>query len=205
MSLLAATVLGLGLGVKHAIEADHVAAVCTFVARGGDVARAAKCGAIWGAGHGAVIVLGGSVIVASGASVPSSVAVILELAVAATLIALGAFTIASRRRPSHEGAHSHRRPFAVGLLHGASGTAALSLVLATSMQARLHALAFVAVFGIASIVGMTVVAALVAWPLRKVVQRAPALGASLRGVAGAASIVTGVLLAYATILAAPSS
>lgn len=205
MSLLAATVLGLGLGVKHAIEADHVAAVCTFVARGGDVARAAKCGAIWGAGHGAVIVLGGSVLVASGATVPSSIALFLELAVAVTLVALGAFTIAARRRPAHEGTHSHRRPFAVGLLHGASGTAALSLMLATSIQARIDALAFVAVFGLASVVGMTVVAALVAWPLREVVQRAPALGASLRGIAGAASIVTGLLLAWTTLQSAPGA
>ncbi|MFS8070571.1 MAG: hypothetical protein ACMG6S_29755, partial [Byssovorax sp.] len=88
MSLVSAALLGLGLGVKHAFEADHVAAVCTLVARRGTVARAARFGALWGLGHGAVIILAGSALVALGAGVAGALAVALDAAVAVMLVGL---------------------------------------------------------------------------------------------------------------------
>lgn len=211
MSLVVASLLGFGLGVKHALEADHLAAVCTFVAQGGSVLRAAKTGALWGAGHAAVIVVAGGALVATGASVPATLALVLDLAVAAMLIGLGAMAILAR--PGHAGHAGHashaapaparvRRPLAVGLVHGASGTAALTLLVASTIPARFEALAFVTLFGMASVLGMAGVAALVAWPLRKVALRAPGHIRVLQGIAGAASIAAGLVVAWSTI--APS-
>lgn len=215
MSLVAASVLGFGLGVKHALEADHLAAVCTFVARGGGVARAARTGALWGTGHAAVIVLAGGALVATGASVPAPLALALDLAVAAMLIGLGAASLLSRRssaRHAHDHGHGHehaapgpveggprRRPLAVGLLHGASGTAALTLLVASTIKVRAEALAFVAIFGLASVVGMAVVAATVAWPLQHVARRAPRHVRALQVLASAGSIAAGVAVAWATV------
>ncbi len=204
MSVVAASVLGLGLGLKHAFEADHVAAVCTFVARGGTVARAAWSGALWGLGHGAVMVLVGGALVATGVSVPPSVALVLDLAVAVMLVGLGIGALVSRRRepePAEESAppETIKRPLAVGLVHGASGTAALTLLVASTIEVRTTALVFVGVFGLASIVGMALIAALVAWPMRSLTRRAPSLGPRLQALAGLGSIAAGIAVASTVI------
>lgn len=207
MHLGAAVLLGLGLGVKHAIEADHLAAVCTIVANDGGIARAAKIGALWGLGHAAVIVLAGGALVATGASVPAPLALFFDIAVAVMLIALGAAALRASRAgaaatPRHD--HSHalvapRRSLAVGVVHGASGTAALTLLVASTINVRLHALAFVLLFGLASIAGMAIVAALVAWPLHSAARRAPSVLPALQGLAGAASIAAGIFVAWTTL------
>lgn len=172
MSLVSAAPLGLGLGVKHAFEADHVAAVCALVARRGTVARAARSGALWGLGHGAVIIVAGTALVLLGARVPGPVAAALDAAVAMMLVWLG---VSALRRPSEAGgaAHDHehaqetehahfhdheppqrgstRRPILIGLVHGASGTAALTLLVASTIPQRNEALAFIVLFGVAAI------------------------------------------------------
>ncbi|TKD01844.1 hypothetical protein [Polyangium fumosum] len=203
MSVVAASVLGLGLGLKHAFEADHVAAVCTFVARGGTVARAAWSGALWGLGHGAVMVLAGGALVASGATVPPAIALALDIAVAVMLVGLGIGALVSRRQKpvEEDGAppKTVKRPLLVGLVHGASGTAALTLLVASTMQARTAALVFVGVFGLASVIGMALIAALVAWPMRSLTRVAPSLGPRLQALAGLGSIAAGIAVASTVI------
>lgn len=202
MSFAAAVFLGFGMGVKHALEADHLAAVCTLVAGDGSVSRAAKVGALWGLGHSAVIVLAGGLLVAVGASVPAPIAAALDLAVALMLMGLGVAALRSMLanapkepkevQPSRSGALG--RPIAVGLVHGASGTAALTLLAASTISVRLHAVAFVVLFGLASVAGMAIVAAAVAWPLRSAARRAPSAMRLLQGLAGAASIAAGIAI-----------
>jgi nickel/cobalt exporter len=214
MSLVSAALLGLGLGVKHAFEADHVAAVCTLVARRGTVARAARFGALWGLGHGAVIILAGGALVAVGARVPGPLALALDAAVAVMLVGLG---IAALRRSSiappqeqeHGHAHGHdqdhggssRRPILIGLVHGASGTAALTILVATTIPERAEAFAFITLFGLASVVGMAAAAAVLAWPLRQATEHAPAIARGLRGMAGVGSIAAGVMVGWVALMA----
>jgi high-affinity nickel-transport protein len=202
MSFAAAVFLGFGMGVKHALEADHLAAVCTLVAGDGSVSRAAKVGALWGLGHSAVIVLAGGLLVAVGASVPAPIAAALDLAVALMLIGLGVAALRSMlggaralsRKDAPVAKPALGRPIAVGLVHGASGTAALTLLAASTISVRLHAVAFVVLFGLASIAGMAMVAAAVAWPLRSAARRAPSALRFLQGLAGAASIAAGLAI-----------
>ncbi len=214
MSLVTAALLGLGLGVKHAFEADHVAAVCALVARRGTVARAAQSGALWGLGHGAVIILAGGALVVLGARVPGPLAAALDAAVAVMLVGLGVSAL--RRSPTalghdHEHGHDHdhristRRPIFVGLVHGASGTAALTLLVASTIPHRAEALAFITLFGLASILGMATAAALLAWPLRKAALHAPAIARGLRGVAGVGSIAAGVMVGWVALMASSSN
>jgi hypothetical protein len=209
MSLAAAALLGLGLGVRHAFDADHVAAVCTLVARGGSVARAAQTGAVWGFGHGAAVVFAGGALVMAGVSVPESVSVALDIAVALMLVGLGIAAIVSRRVPAQGEGESkpalRRRPFAVGLVHGASGTGALTLLVASTIPVRMDALVFVALFGIASMIGMAAAAALFALPLRSAARRAPSLLTGIRSVAGAASIAAGIAVAWTALGTSPAS
>ena len=50
-SMLAFLCLGFLIGLRHALEADHVAAVVSLSTRGGGIARQAAQGALWGLGH----------------------------------------------------------------------------------------------------------------------------------------------------------
>jgi hypothetical protein len=59
---------------------------------------------------------------------------------------------------------------------------------------RLHAIAFVVLFGLASVAGMAIVAAAVAWPLRSAARRAPSAMRFLQGLAGVASIAAGLAI-----------
>ena len=212
MSLVSAALLGLGLGVKHAFEADHVAAVCALVARRGTVARAARSGALWGLGHGAVIILAGGALVLLGARVPGPLAAALDAAVAVMLVVLGVSAL--RRSPTahdhdHDHGHDHgastRRPILVGLVHGASGTAALTLLVASTIPHRAEALAFITLFGVASIFGMAAAAALLAWPLRKAALHAPTIARGLRGMAGVGSIAAGLMVGWIALMASSSN
>ncbi len=220
MSLVSAALLGLGLGVKHAFEADHVAAVCTLVARRGTVARAARFGALWGLGHGAVIILAGGALVAVGARVPGPLAVALDAAVAVMLVGLGIAALRrcamapeqgneQERQHGHGHGHEHesdnggsaRRPILIGLVHGASGTAALTILVASTIPHRIEAFAFITLFGLASIIGMAAAAAVLAWPLRKAAEHAPAIARGLRGMAGVGSIAAGVMVGWVALMA----
>ena len=82
--------LGFALGLRHAIEADHLAAVSTIVSERRSLARAAAVGALWGAGHTAALLAAGFFVIVLGATIPERVANLLEFGVALMIILLGA-------------------------------------------------------------------------------------------------------------------
>lgn len=195
MSVLTATALGLGLGLKHAFEADHVAAVCTFVARGGTVARAARSGALWGLGHAVVLTLATGSLVLAGVSVPPRIASVLDAAVAVMLIGLGVHALAVRRKVQDEPLPAtNRRPFVVGVVHGASGTAALTLLVASTMNTPAGALVFVTVFSFAAVVGMALAAVLLALPMRSLARVSPAIIPYVQTLTALVSIAAGIAI-----------
>lgn len=196
MSVLTATALGLGLGLRHAFEADHVAAVCTFVARGGTVARAARSGALWGLGHAVVLTLATGSLVLAGVSVPPRIASVLDAAVAVMLIGLGVHALAARRKKVEDepAPAPNRRPFVVGLVHGASGTAALTLLVASTMSTPAGALVFVAVFSFAAVIGMALAAMLLALPMRSLARLSPAVIPYVQIVTAFVSIAAGIAI-----------
>lgn len=109
--------LALSLGMGHAVEPDHLAAVSTLVAdlRGGAlrrrVGRAALLGVSWGAGHTLAILVVGLAIGALRATVPGRLDDLFELVVAATLLVLGGRSIARAVRAGRSGParpHAHR-------------------------------------------------------------------------------------------------
>ena len=82
--------LGFVLGIKHATEADHLAAVATLATRQHSFAQSMKLGAAWGIGHSVTLLLFGGIVLALGTSISPLVALALELAVGGMLIGLGA-------------------------------------------------------------------------------------------------------------------
>src|SRR5437867_9296743 len=85
------TVLGLGflLGARHALDADHVAAVSTILSRRPDLRESGFIGFCWGFGHTAVLLLVGLVVITLKITIPEPLARILEFGVGLMLVVLG--------------------------------------------------------------------------------------------------------------------
>ncbi len=101
-------VLGFLIGMRHTLEADHVAAVATLTARAASVRQAVPLGLLWGVGHTLALAAFGLAALLSGAAVPRDLALYLELAVGVMLIGLGAdVLIRMLRRRIHFHVHRH--------------------------------------------------------------------------------------------------
>jgi high-affinity nickel permease len=81
--------LGFLIGLRHALEADHVAAVASLTHRTTSIKEGMKLGATWGLGHTVTLFLFGSVVLAMDNIVPERVAGYLEFAVGVMLVFMG--------------------------------------------------------------------------------------------------------------------
>jgi hypothetical protein len=102
--VISVLLLGLLVGMKHAIEADHVAAVASLATRSAGAGEAARLGIAWGLGHTLTLFLFGSAVLLLGTTVPDTVAQGLEFAVGVMLMLLGADVV---RRMIKQGIHIH--------------------------------------------------------------------------------------------------
>jgi high-affinity nickel-transport protein len=170
-SLLAVLGIGFLLGLKHATDPDHIVAVTTFIGKEKRLARGCAIGLFWGLGHTLALAIVGLAVV--GLKIPMSqwLAERLELGVAAMLIILGARLIATVHTKWHEHHHDFEwtrlglRPLMVGIVHGTAGSAALTLLVLSTISSTMHALLYILIFGIGSMVGMVVISLLLAVPL----------------------------------------
>ncbi|MDL1892118.1 high-affinity nickel-transport family protein [Sphingobacteriales bacterium CHB3] len=103
------TILSLGffLGLKHALDADHLVAITTMVSDGKGILQSSIIGALWGFGHTLALVIVGSFVIALGVQIPENVALLLELGVAAMLIILGVHVLIKLFRGDTLHVHTH--------------------------------------------------------------------------------------------------
>ena len=124
MSVEIWSALGLGvlLGVRHALDADHVAAVTAIVSRHREVRRAAWIGAWWGLGHSAILLVVGTVVVGFKLAIPERTALSFELLVGIMLVVLGVSVLwRVRRERWHWHVHEHEGGVRHAHLHVHSG------------------------------------------------------------------------------------
>jgi hypothetical protein len=207
-SLITGWLLALALGVRHASEPDHLVAVSTLVADAPSMRRAATLGALWGIGHSlALFAVGGGLMILHW-QLPVRLADLFELFVACMLLLLGVRSIAAAlqlRAAEHKhvfyahgsvplrGLHSHgggrphrhdarrqaRRPLLVGLVHGLAGSGALTALALANMPSLGSGLAYIAFFGLGSVLGMAALSGFIGAPLAKFTVRNPVQIAAL--------------------------
>lgn len=205
--------LGLGLGARHALEPDHLAAVSVLAADRGGARRGLLIGALWGIGHTLSLLACGLAVAIAAAQIPAQLTALFEIAVAAILVALGARAVlqavreqADRRAPPHAPVgptqHPHVgrhglaiRPLLVGAVHGLAGSGALVALATASLPTPAARVAFIALFGFGSIAAMTAISGLAGWPLARLA-RSPTAGRCLLAVAGTTSVVLGLSWAW---------
>jgi high-affinity nickel-transport protein len=185
-------VLGFLLGLRHALDPDHVVAVAAIVARRPSVGHAARVGALWGLGHSATILLVGGVIAWFRVGVADGVAEALEFGVALMLIAIGITNVRAR---SFAGADSSARPALVGMMHGLAGSAAVALLVLATVSDTRTAILYLAVFGVGTVLAMTATSAAMALPLQAASDRIARVRHRFVVGSGIASIAVGLWLA----------
>src|SRR6478672_5807675 len=89
LELLTSSGFGSLLGMRHALEPDHLAAVSTLVSRERNSVKAAWLGACWGLGHTLSLLVVGVALVVLRAQMPAAVSDAFECLVALMLVALG--------------------------------------------------------------------------------------------------------------------
>ena len=99
--------LGFVLGLRHALDADHLAAVSTFASEERNLLRSSLIGVYWGAGHTAALVAFGSLIMALRLAVTPRLTQFLEFAVGCMLVILGANVLRKLGKASAIHAHTH--------------------------------------------------------------------------------------------------
>lgn len=172
------------LGLRHASDPDHLAAVTTLIASEEDLDKVRKAGfmgLLWGAGHGTTLVLIGLPLVLFNRFLPEVVQQAAE-ALIGGIIALLAVRLLMRwrrglfhvhththggephrhvhshaRQEAHEHAHKRRTPlgaYGVGLVHGIGGSGGLTLLLLSTISDKAQAAGALVLFAVGTAVSM---------------------------------------------------
>ena len=209
--------LGLVLGMRHSTDADHVVAISTIVSRRGGVRQAAVIGSLWGLGHTITIFVVGSLIILFHLEIPPRLGLFMEFSVALMLIALGlmnlsgttakitrrfsptltsATTDSSGRMNAKLGRFQTIRPLFIGLVHGLAGSAAVALLVLSTISNPLWATLYLLIFGAGTMLGMMGMTTVIAVPLTLGNARFQKMGGYLATASGLASLCFGSFLAY---------
>ena len=172
------------LGLRHASDPDHLAAVTTLIASEDDLDKVRKAGfmgLLWGAGHGTTLVLIGFPLVLFNRYLPEAVQQAAETLIGAIIILLagrlllrwrrGLFHVHSHthggephrhvhshaRQEAHEHAHARRTPlgaYGVGLVHGVGGSGGLTLLLLSTISNEAQAAGALLLFAVGTAASM---------------------------------------------------
>ncbi len=207
-SAWATALLGVALGMRHALEPDHLAAVSALAAEERGSKSGLKLGALWGVGHSSTLLLVAGTLALLEAQMPPRLTDAFELAVAVVLLSLG---VRAMRRSLEEGrvgpfrahrhpglVHAHAAPSEhvhvfrwtlgtrslwVGALHGLAGSGAMTALVLAEVKSGAERLTALALFGLGSVLGMALLTGVLGVPLARLA-KSPRLAALALGVVG---------------------
>jgi high-affinity nickel permease len=208
------------LGLRHASDPDHLAAVTTLIAAGRDRAAgaAARLGLAWGLGHATSLFAFGLPIVVFKSYLPEPVQAAAETSVGVMIAMLALWLLVRWRRglfhlhQDHGSAHAHgprrrfrtRSPwqaFGIGLVHGMGGSAGVGVLLLASIHDRGIAVAALALF--ATCTALSMAALSTGWGLTLASSPMRASLSRLAPLLGCTSLAFGVWYALAALSLAP--
>ena len=206
-SLLA---LGFVLGLRHAVEADHVAAVSTIATERRSLLSSLLVGASWGFGHTLALLIAGVCVLVLRYRMTDRMAHAFELCVGVMLVLLGVNVLRTLVHRSVSQSHDHTtaashshsdawlvaRPLLVGMVHGLAGSAPLLLLTLTVVSSPLAAFSYIGVFGVGSMMGMSIMSLVLGVPARLTVEHSARTHLALRGLSGLFSVAIGLFIVY---------
>jgi ABC-type nickel/cobalt efflux system permease component RcnA len=224
LSIIFILLTGLGLGLAHSLDPDHVVAVSTLLCNNKSLRKSVTSATVWGIGHSAVLFIIGLLVLTLSVVIPSSVLKLFDCVAGVLLIILGAFVlstlIAERIHPdqimhehthshthSHQHSHSHdhasdnhhgnahlHKSALTGALQGLGGSAALMLVTLSTVNSVEIGLVFICLFGAGVILGMVGIATLVGSVLVYTASNLEKVHKLIKSLTGSVSIVFGIVI-----------
>ncbi|WHY00679.1 sulfite exporter TauE/SafE family protein [Neobacillus sp. DY30] len=224
MEITLLSILGLGfvLGIKHAIEPDHVIAVSTIASQSKKLMRSSLAGVFWGIGHTATLFIVGIVLILMKGEIPEKWAMSLEFLVGIMLVYLGVTTILSFKNiyllkhehdsevhkhvhsHGHHSTHEHRnhhkqvsylKSMFIGLVHGLAGSGAMIVLTMSTVNSAWEAAIYIMIFGAGTVIGMLVFTTIIGIPFVFSAKKF-SLNKSLTQVTGVISTVFGIYYMY---------
>ena len=205
--------LGTLLGMRHALEPDHLAALSTLLTGERNIRKAAWLGVYWGIGHTLTLLVAGTLLVVLRADMPAMASDLLACAVVLLLVGFGVRAIylsagQAAVGPTHSHAHTAapasasagrwtlaRRPLFVGAVHGLAGSGALTALVMATIPSTGARLVYLALFGVGSTLGMAALSGLMGWPIARVGAHG-AIARTISLAVGCISIVLGLYWGY---------
>ena len=226
LSTFSVLLIGFVLGLRHATEADHLAAVSTIVSEKKSLFTASIVGGLWGVGHTISLFAVGLLVVFLKLQISTAVETKLEAGVGLMLVILGANALRKLATSEKIHAHTHEhdghahthihthkdesaershhrfspRSVIVGMVHGLAGSAALMLLVVPTIQSTPVALLYILIFGVGSIGGMMVMSLLIGLPFHFTANRFDVLNKGIRLCAGVFSLLLGGSIIYEKLL-----
>ncbi|WP_394202180.1 hypothetical protein [Marinagarivorans algicola] len=142
--------VGFGLGLMHALDADHIMAVSVLNSQKTSIKRTLVQSGRWALGHGGMLLCCGILLFGVGVPIPESIQKTAEMSVGVLLIVLGVMCVIRIRKDKH----SHK-PVFVGMLHGLAGSApALALIPAVANGQFMPAMLYLVIFSLGVMLSM---------------------------------------------------
>lgn len=168
------SILGVGfmLGIKHAIEPDHVIAVSTIASQSKKLWKSSLTGVFWGIGHTATLFLVGISIILMKGEIPELWALSLEFLVGIMLVHFGVSAIITFKnnavagsdhfllKQGHAGSDNkqngsaYAKPLLMGFVHGLAGSAAMILLTMSTVNSVGEGVLYILIFGLGTVIGM---------------------------------------------------
>ena len=219
-TLALVVVVAIVLGLRHAGDPDHLAAVTSLIATGRDRAarQAAHLGLSWGLGHVTSLFAFGLPIVLFKTYLPEPVQAGAETSVGVMIALLALWLLVRWRRGLFHLHHDHGIPhahggrrrfrtrsplqaFGIGLVHGMGGSAGVGVLLLASIHNRSVAVAALGLFAVCTALSMAALST--GWGLTLASSPVRASLARVAPVLGCTSLAFGVWYALAALSLAP--
>jgi len=174
--LIPLLIVGFGLGLMHALDADHIMAISILSNQKAGFKKTIFHSAHWALGHGGVLLVSGLLLFGLGVSIPDSLQHAAELSVGLLLITLGILCFFQFKNEKlkidvhqhgdvththwHDGGDEHQakhvhKPVFVGVLHGLAGSApALALIPAVANGELVSAMTYLVLFSVGVMLSM---------------------------------------------------
>ncbi|WP_088103621.1 sulfite exporter TauE/SafE family protein [Halalkalibacter urbisdiaboli] len=203
MELGLLSILGIGfiLGIKHAIEPDHVIAVSTIASQSKKLFKSSLAGVFWGLGHTLTLFIIGMVIILMKGTISDAWAMSLEFLVGMMLVYFGYVAMTSYQKAkrkqgeiiNHKG--FYLKSMFIGLIHGLAGSAAMVLLTMSTVESLLEGALYILIFGVGTVIGMLVFTTILGIPF-VLSQNKLVINRVLTQVTGFISLVFGVYYMY---------
>ncbi len=217
--IFAILTFGFILGIKHALDVDHVTAVSTVLSQNKSIFKAGRTGALWGIGHTITLLLAGVLVLGFKFNISERLALSMELLVGVVLILLGVpivRTYINKRLHFHTHRHGNKVHFHmhshdeikdhqhthgfkslfVGMVHGMAGSAALMLAVLTTTGSLLEGISYIFIFGLGSILGMLIFSGILGIPFMLAEKHHSRVSETIKLTAGLISMGLGIMIIW---------